>query len=72
MVTVIPLTQDSRMVKTAGAIHIPLWPLQLHVLAGYKNISETLGIPHDYLDFLTNLVEVGVVTPNNGVRLDVA
>jgi hypothetical protein len=72
LVVVIPLTEDSRMVKTAGAIHIPLWPLQLHVLAGYKNIPETLRTPYDYLDFLTNLVEVGVVTRNNGIRLEVA
>jgi hypothetical protein len=68
---VIPIVQGPRLVRVAAAVHVPLWPLDLHVLAGYKPVPETLRTPNEFLDFLTNLVEVGVVSAKDMVRLEV-
>lgn len=70
-VVVIPIVQAPRMVRIAAGIHVPLWPLNLHALAGYKPAPENIDTPHHFLDFLTNLVEVGVLSRNDVVPLEV-
>lgn len=37
-VVVIPIVQAPRMVRVVAALRVPLWPLDLHVMAGYKRI----------------------------------
>ena len=69
-VVVIPIVQGLRMVRVAAALHVPLWPLDLHVLAAYKAAPENIGSPNQFLDFLTNLVEVGMVSNEKVVRIE--
>jgi len=71
-VVVIPIVQGPRFVRVAAALHVPLWPLDLHVLACYTRAPENIGTPNQFLDFLTNLVEVALVSRNDVVRLEVA
>jgi hypothetical protein len=71
-VVVLPILDAPRMVKTSGMIHIPMWPLELHVLAGYGLTPKDFHSPDRFMDYMTNLVEVGVVQPKEGIRLDVA
>jgi hypothetical protein len=69
-VVVIPISQEPRMVRTAAGLHVPLWPLELHLLAGYQSTPKSFDTAHRFLDYLTNLVEVGVVENKTAVRLE--
>ncbi len=70
-VVVIPIVQGLRMVRVAAGIHVPFWPLNMHVLAAYKRAPTDIGTPNKFLDFLTNLIEAGIVTRKDAVRLEV-
>jgi hypothetical protein len=70
-VVVIPIVQGLRMARVAAGLHVPLWPLDMQVLASYKKAPPHLGTPSQFLDFLTNLVEVGIVSRKDAVRLEV-
>jgi hypothetical protein len=61
-VVVVPFDKKPRVARIAAGIHTPLWPLGLICAAVYKPISMELKTVHEYLHFLTNLIEVGVVT----------
>jgi hypothetical protein len=69
-VSVIPIVQAPRMVRDAAGLHVPLWPLDLHVLAGYRTTPKAFATAHRFLDYLTNLVEVGVVEKKAMVHLE--
>jgi hypothetical protein len=69
-VVVIPIVKALRAVKTSGMVHVPLWPLDLRVLATYKKIPESFESSYRFNDYLTNLVEAGAVS-KNGVHLEV-
>jgi hypothetical protein len=69
-VVVIPFDKEPRMARVAAGLHTPLWPLDLGVLAFYKPIPKALPTANAYLDFLTNLVEVGVLAKQETVRLE--
>jgi hypothetical protein len=70
-VVVIPIVEGPRMVRVAATVHAPLWPLNLHVLASYKPTPSLFGTPNLFLDYLTNLVEVAMVSSKDMVRLEV-
>lgn len=70
-VVVIPIVQAPRMVRVGAAVHVPLWPLDLHVLAGYKAVPDKIESANQFLDFLTNLVEVGVVNLDESRRVEI-
>ncbi len=61
-VVVVPFDRKPRVARIAAGIHTPLWPLGLICAAVYKSIPRELKTVHEYLHFLTNLIEVGVVT----------
>jgi hypothetical protein len=61
-VVVVPFDKRPRHARLAAGIHAPLWPLGLLCSAVYKPIPTELKTPYEYLNFLTNLIEVGVVT----------
>jgi hypothetical protein len=61
-VVVVPFDKKPRVARIAAGIHTPLWPLGLICAAVYKNIPTELKTVHEYLHFLTSLIEVGVVT----------
>jgi hypothetical protein len=69
-VVVIPIVQAPRMVRVAAALHVPLWPLDLHVLAGYKRTPESYHTADHFLDYPTNLVEVGILEKKAMVGLE--
>jgi hypothetical protein len=64
LVVVIPIIKALRAVRTTGMVHVPLWPLDLHVLAAYKMIPERFESSYRFNDYLTNFVEAGRVTKN--------
>jgi hypothetical protein len=61
-VVVVPFDTKPRVARIAAGIHTPLWPLGLICAAVYKPIPTELKTVQAYLYFLTNLIEVGVVT----------
>lgn len=61
-VVVIPFDNRPRIARIAAGLHTPIWPLDLTCFAVYKPIPTALKTAHEYLDFLTNLIEIGVVT----------
>jgi hypothetical protein len=58
------------MARIAAGIHAPIWPLDMGCFAVYKSIPTELKTVNEYLDFLTNLIEVGVVTERNAIALE--
>jgi hypothetical protein len=60
-VVVIPIVKGLRTVRIAAGVHVPLWPLDLNVLACFKPCPPSFDKAHRFLDYLTNLIEVGVV-----------
>lgn len=69
-VVVLPIVGGARTIRTAASIQVPLWPLDLHVLAAYKKAPENLTTPNQFLDFLTDTVQVGLVDTHDAIRLD--
>jgi hypothetical protein len=69
-VVVIPFDDEPRVAKIVAGIHTPLWPLQIGVLAYYQPIPKALTTANLYLDFLTNLIEVGVLKKHEMVGLE--
>jgi hypothetical protein len=70
-VVVIPIVQGPRMVRVAASVHVPLWPLDLHVLAGYEPTPQSFETADRFLDYLTNLVQAGLISKKDVVRLEV-
>jgi len=70
-VVVIPIVEGPRAVRVGACVHVPLWPLDLHVLAGYERTPERYETADRFLDYLTNLVQVGVVSRKDAVLLEV-
>ena len=70
-VVVIPILEGPRMVRVAAAVQVPLWPLNLNVLASYKSCPQGFDSADRFLDYLTNLVEVGVIEKKSAVRLEI-
>jgi hypothetical protein len=69
-VVVLPIVKALRAVRTTGMVHVPLWPLDLHILAAYKTTpKEGFESPHRFNDYLTDLVEAGAVS--NKDRLEI-
>jgi hypothetical protein len=66
-VVVVPFDTKPRMARIAAGLHTPLWPLGLICAAVYKRIPTELKTVHEYLHFLTNLIEVGVVEKSIGL-----
>lgn len=58
-VVIIPFLEADRIVRTSG-VQLPLWPLDLEILVAHKHFA-TLTSPNDLINFLTNLVEAGVL-----------
>jgi hypothetical protein len=58
-VVVLPLLEAERVVRTSG-VHLPLWPLNLEILVRYQNFP-TITVPSDLINFLTELVHVGIM-----------
>ena len=58
-VVVIPLFPADRVVRTSS-IHTPVWPLDLEIGVVYRNFP-TFSLPSDLINYLTSIVEVGVV-----------
>jgi hypothetical protein len=48
-----------RVVRTSG-VQLPIWPLDLEILVRYENFP-TITVPADLINFLTGLVEVGII-----------
>jgi len=69
-VTVIPLDKEPRIARIAAGIHTPLWPLNAGVFACYKSVPTALPTASAYLDFLTNLIEVGVLRKQGAVEFE--
>jgi hypothetical protein len=47
------------MVRTSG-VQLPIWPLDLEILVRYQNFP-TITVPADLINFLTELVQAGVI-----------
>jgi hypothetical protein len=62
-VVVIPFLEAERIVRTSG-VQLPLWPLDLEIRVAHKHFP-TLTSPNDLINFLTGLVEVGVVSDSS-------
>ncbi len=58
-VVTIPFLEADRIVRTSG-VQLPLWPLDLEILVAHKDFP-TITSPNDLINFLTNLVEAGIV-----------
>jgi hypothetical protein len=58
-VVVIPILEGPRAIMTTG-VHIPLWPLDLEIRVRYAPFP-TLTSPNDLINFLTNLVQAGLI-----------
>ncbi len=69
-VTVIPFDKEPRVARIAAGIHTPLWPLDAGVFACYKFVPTGLTTPSAYLDFLTNLIEVGVLRKREAIEFE--
>jgi hypothetical protein len=69
-VVVIPIVEGLRMISAGAAVHVPMWPLDLQILSGYKPVPEKIETPNAFLDFLTNLVAVGIVQRKSVVHLE--
>jgi len=69
-VVVIPILQAPRMVAATLGLHIPLWPLDQHILVSYQPALTQFETSHRYLDYLTNLIHVGVVDREKMVRME--
>lgn len=59
-VVMIPFLEARRMVRTSG-VQLPLWPLDLEILVSHKHFP-TITSPNDLINFLTSLVEAGVMS----------
>ena len=68
-VVFVPFDKRPRLARIAAGIHTPLWPLGLGCFAVYKPIPTELKTVYEYLNFLTNLIEVGLVT-EQAISLD--
>ena len=72
-VVVIPIVQAPRMAHIAAGIHVPLWPLDAAVMATFKPFPpQGFDTASRFLDFLTNLIAVGLVEKENAVLLEVS
>jgi hypothetical protein len=71
-VVVIPILQAPRLVAASLGLHIPLWPLDQHILVRYRPAVTKFETPRRYLDYLTNLIQVGVVDRDKMVRVEAA
>ena len=58
-VVVLPLLAAERMVRTSG-VQLPIWPLDLEILVRYQSFP-TITVPADLINFLTELVQAGVM-----------
>jgi hypothetical protein len=52
--------EAERVVRTSG-VQLPLWPLELEILIAHRHFP-TFTSPNDLINFLTNLVEAGVIS----------
>jgi hypothetical protein len=59
-VVLIPFVDAERVVRTSG-VQLPLWPLELEILIAHRHFP-TITSPNDLINFLTNLVEAGIVS----------
>ncbi|SRR5258708_614796 len=71
-VVVIPILEAPRMVRVAAAVQVPFWPLNLHVMASYKSCPQGFDSADRFNDYLTNLVEVGVIERKTAIRLEIS
>jgi hypothetical protein len=69
-VVVIPFDKRPRFTRIAAGIHTPVWPLEIVCIALHKSIPIEVKTVHEYLDLLTNLIEVGVLTPKRTTTLE--
>lgn len=59
------------MVRVAASVHVPLWPLDIHVLAGYEPTPRSFETAGRFLDYLTNLVQAGLISKKDVICLEV-
>ena len=59
-IVVIPFVEAERVVRTSG-VQLPLWPLEMEILVAHRHFP-TFTSPNDLINFLTNLVEAGVIS----------
>lgn len=63
-VVILPCLDAQRLVRTSG-VHIPIWPLDLEIIVRYENFP-TITVPGELINFLTGLVQAGIVRTRGG------
>lgn len=62
-VVVIPIVEAPRVLLLAAGVHVPLWPLDVQAFARYEQFGEKFDSPAGMVNFLTGLVQAGLIRP---------